>query len=287
MGRGGPAEPELLSGGERLGQGDLLAASRAGRHAASDHYEDAVLAGVTTVGCRRCGGGMAGSPFDSNVAEGVTLARVCRRRWWCSRAAERCCRPWPPRGWSASVAQGNRQTTSSAIWVRTGYSSPTLSSSRCARSPSPARPASRRCRGDRGREAGAQGRPHGVPPAPPRAGRGGARGVLHDGVGRGAAAGLRAHLEAEHGAEVVLVCSDLADRPALTEAVTKAARDADVFVTEIKAAAIDVVAEARRGGRQAPRVLRQRAAGGRPATSAPTEAVEALAAALAALRGGG
>jgi cyclic 2,3-diphosphoglycerate synthetase len=75
MGRGGPVEPELLSGEERLDQGDLLAASRAGRHAASDHYEDAVLAGVTTVGCRRCGGGMAGSPFDSNVAEGVTLAQ--------------------------------------------------------------------------------------------------------------------------------------------------------------------------------------------------------------------
>jgi cyclic 2,3-diphosphoglycerate synthetase len=58
-----------------------------------------------------------------------------------------------------------------------------------------------------------------------------------------AEAGLRAHLEAEHGAHVVMVCGDLARRPALKEAVTKAARDADVFVTEIKAAAIDVVAE--------------------------------------------
>ncbi|HJW75465.1 MAG TPA: hypothetical protein VJ787_07315, partial [Thermoleophilia bacterium] len=59
-----------------------------------------------------------------------------------------------------------------------------------------------------------------------------------------AADGLRAYLESEHGAEVVTVCSDLARRPALREAVTKAAHEADVFVTEIKAAAIDVVAEA-------------------------------------------
>ena len=33
-----------------------------------------MLSRVTTVGCRRCGGGMAGEPFVSNVAEGVELA---------------------------------------------------------------------------------------------------------------------------------------------------------------------------------------------------------------------
>ena len=60
MGRGGPPEPELIAGGARLGPAELLAASRAGRHAASDCYEDAVLAGVTAIGCRRCGGGLAG-----------------------------------------------------------------------------------------------------------------------------------------------------------------------------------------------------------------------------------
>jgi cyclic 2,3-diphosphoglycerate synthetase len=54
---------------------------------------------------------------------------------------------------------------------------------------------------------------------------------------------LQTYLEDEYGADVVTVCSDLARRPALREAVAKAARDADVFVTEIKAAAIDVVAE--------------------------------------------
>ena len=73
MGRGGPPEPELVLGGDGLGAAELLAASRAGRHAASDCYEDAVLAGVTAIGCRRCGGGLAGMPFDDNVREALPL----------------------------------------------------------------------------------------------------------------------------------------------------------------------------------------------------------------------
>ncbi len=75
MGRGGPAEPEVVDGSRRpLGAADLVAWSRQGRHAASDYFEDAALSGVVTVGCRRCGGGMAGSPFVANVAQGVGLA---------------------------------------------------------------------------------------------------------------------------------------------------------------------------------------------------------------------
>jgi cyclic 2,3-diphosphoglycerate synthetase len=75
MGRGGPARPEVIDGASGgLTVKDLLAWSRRGRHAASDYFEDALLSRVTTVGCRRCGGGMAGEPFASNVAEGVALA---------------------------------------------------------------------------------------------------------------------------------------------------------------------------------------------------------------------
>ena len=75
MGRGGPSAPEVIHGaGRALEAGDLLEWSRAGRHAASDHFEDAALSRVTTVGCRRCGGGMAGEPFVSNVAEGARVA---------------------------------------------------------------------------------------------------------------------------------------------------------------------------------------------------------------------
>ena len=72
MGRGGPAEPELVEAPPTLD--DLLALSRSGRHAASDHLEAAALAGVPAVGCRRAGGGLAGAPFRSNVLEGAKLA---------------------------------------------------------------------------------------------------------------------------------------------------------------------------------------------------------------------
>jgi cyclic 2,3-diphosphoglycerate synthase len=72
MGRGGPAEPVVASADTTLE--DLLAIARDGRHAASDYLEDAVLAGVPTVGCRRVGGGLAGEPFESNVVEGAALA---------------------------------------------------------------------------------------------------------------------------------------------------------------------------------------------------------------------
>ncbi len=72
MGRGGPPEPELVEVPPTVD--DLLARSRAGRHAASDHLETAALAGVPTIGCRRCGGGLAGATFVSNVLEGAALA---------------------------------------------------------------------------------------------------------------------------------------------------------------------------------------------------------------------
>lgn len=77
MGRGGPPEPELLRGDQvALRAADLLEFMKQGRHAASDNYEDAVMSRVMTVGCRRCGGGMAGEPFVSNVVEGARLANT-------------------------------------------------------------------------------------------------------------------------------------------------------------------------------------------------------------------
>ena len=74
MGRGGPAEPTLVRAEERPDRERLLEIARAGGHAASDYLEGAVLAGVTTVGCRRCADGPAGEVFDSNVIEGARLA---------------------------------------------------------------------------------------------------------------------------------------------------------------------------------------------------------------------
>ena len=72
MGRGGPPEPVVASPDTSLENLEALAA--AGRHAASDYLEDAVLAGVPTVGCRRVGGSLAGVPFQTNMPEGARLA---------------------------------------------------------------------------------------------------------------------------------------------------------------------------------------------------------------------
>ena len=76
MGRGGPAEPELIEIPPTID--DLVQLARSGRHAASDHLETAALCGVTTIGCRRAGGGLAGAVFDSNVEQGARLAAARR-----------------------------------------------------------------------------------------------------------------------------------------------------------------------------------------------------------------
>src|SRR5262249_38319997 len=72
MGRGGPPEPELVVSPPTVDE--LVARSRAGHHAASDHLEIAALTGVPTIGCRRAGGGLAGAVFNSNVGEGARIA---------------------------------------------------------------------------------------------------------------------------------------------------------------------------------------------------------------------
>jgi len=72
MGRGGPPEPVVAPPDITLE--DLEALAAAGRHAASDYLEDAVLARVPTVGCRRVGGSLGGVPFETNMVAGARLA---------------------------------------------------------------------------------------------------------------------------------------------------------------------------------------------------------------------
>jgi cyclic 2,3-diphosphoglycerate synthetase len=72
MGRGGPPDPEVITVSPTVEA--LVELSRSGRHAASDHLETAALVGVATVGCRRCGGGLAGAVATSNVADGARVA---------------------------------------------------------------------------------------------------------------------------------------------------------------------------------------------------------------------
>ncbi|HEX5936501.1 MAG TPA: cyclic 2,3-diphosphoglycerate synthetase, partial [Actinomycetota bacterium] len=73
MGRGGPPEPTLAPAGS-VDLAHLMSLVGAGEHAASDYLEDAITTGVTTVGARRAGGGLAGAPYESNVREAAELA---------------------------------------------------------------------------------------------------------------------------------------------------------------------------------------------------------------------
>lgn len=72
MGRGGPPEPQIALPPVTIDA--LLDVASSGRHAASDYLEDAALAQVPTVGCRRVGGGFSGAVASTNFAEGVELA---------------------------------------------------------------------------------------------------------------------------------------------------------------------------------------------------------------------
>lgn len=73
MGRGGPPEPQTAKSGS-VDVGSLLRLVAEGHHAASDYLEDALVAGVTTVGARRVGGGLAGAAFATNIGEAAELA---------------------------------------------------------------------------------------------------------------------------------------------------------------------------------------------------------------------
>jgi len=75
MGRGGPEKPQLIRGDEvDIDSGYLLELNKKGLHASSDYIEDAMLSEITTIGCRRCGGGFAGRIFMTNLKEGARMA---------------------------------------------------------------------------------------------------------------------------------------------------------------------------------------------------------------------
>ena len=75
MGRGGPEEPEVVHCEKlEINAKFLLEQSEKGVHAASDHWEDALMSRILTIGCRRCGGGMAGEVFMTNMKKGAKLA---------------------------------------------------------------------------------------------------------------------------------------------------------------------------------------------------------------------
>ena len=245
MGRGGPSEPELLRGDEvALTTTDLLAFARRGVHAASDCYEDAIMARVPTVGCRRCGGGMAGSVFSSNVAEGARLADSLEAGLIILEGSGAAVPPvladatmlvvGASQGLRALTAYFGPLRLASADAVVIAGAEPALVTSADIE----ALLAHVRVARPDARASAVTFRPR---PLEPVAGR---RAFLATTAPEALLPVLREHLEREYGCEVVAASACLSDRSRLRADLAAAADSFDVLLTELKAAAIDVVAEA-------------------------------------------
>jgi cyclic 2,3-diphosphoglycerate synthetase len=235
MGRGGPAEPQVAE--VRPTVEDLLALSRAGAHAASDYLETAALSGVPTIGCRRAGGGLAGVPWTSNVEEGVELALGRSPEFVIFDGSGAAIPPVAVR--KRVLVAGAHQPPE----LVTGY----LNSYRILVSDLVVLTMAEEGSGhaevaDAIREVkdipvvATVLRPRPVEPVE------GKRVAFFTTADPGAAGLLERHLRDQHGAGEVTVSCNLSRRDALREDVRRA--EADVFLVEIKAAAIDVVCEA-------------------------------------------
>ena len=237
MGRGGPAEPEIVTVPPTVES--LVELSRSGRHAASDHLETAALVGVATVGCRRCGGGLAGGVATSNVDEGARVALELDPELVVFDGSGAALPPIAADR-TVVVVGGHQDPAVVAGYLNTyrllladvvvvtmadesaGWQA-VLDAVRAVVRPGVDVVATtlqpRPLVDVRGREL-----------------------AYFSAAPSSAHARLRAHLEDAHGARVVHVSGNLADRDALR--VELEGVDPEVFLVELKAAAIDVVAEA-------------------------------------------
>jgi len=243
MGRGGPAKPVVVDVKPTVQA--LLALSRSGVHAASDYLEDAALAGVVTIGARRCGGGLAGTPFLSNVEEAAEIAASLDPDLVLLEGSGASIPPVEAgRRILVAGAQQDPEVLSCYLGPYRLLLSDLVVLTMCEE------PLASPAQIDAMRAAVAEVDPE-LPviatvlrprPVEPVAGRrvaffSTAPEAIHD--------RLREQLEREHGADVVLVSGNLANREALRRDLdSSAAAEADTHLMEIKAAAIDMVAEA-------------------------------------------
>jgi len=240
MGRGGPPEPQVAEAGS-VTVDSLLDRVRRGEHAASDYLEDALFTGVTTVGARLVGGGLAGMPFATNVRE---AGMVAVERGAGLVILEGSGSSIPPLPWDAGILVAPASVPTEYL---TGYLGPyrilrsdlfvftMTSGSNEPKHLLPFRSHVRRLRADaRYVETDFQ-------PAPLGELRG--KGVyLTTTAPPDAASRQVEHLEEAHGCRVVGFSTRLADRRGLTEDLDGAV-EYDILVTELKAAAVDVACE--------------------------------------------
>jgi cyclic 2,3-diphosphoglycerate synthetase len=252
MGRGGPPEPELVEPDRfDLTPVGLLTLAREGRHAASDHLEDALVAGVTTIGTRRCGGGLAGAPGDDTFAAGVAMAN---QRDESLHLYEGSGSAIPPVGADATICVipadvdrellrgylGSYRVLLSDLVVITMAETSLADSGTVS---SLERDVRRLARGGSADPASSSALAPAIAitvlrpfPLEPISGRR----VFYATTAPGPAVEqLADHLEHEHGAEVIGTSHHLANRPRLA-ADLEAAEPADVLVVELKAAAVDL-----------------------------------------------
>ncbi len=238
MGRGGPSEPQVAEAGS-VTLDTLLSLVRGGQHAASDYLEDALTTGVTTIGARRAGGGLAGAPFSTNVAEALELAAA---RDPGVVILEGSGAALPPIAWDAGVIVV--PATCPVEYIR-GYLGPyrllraDLAVVTMAGGPGLATENGshliahlQSSLGD-ARVVVTDLRPT------PLADVAGRRAFFATTAPQAVAERQVAHLEAEHGVEVVGWSARLADRAGLA-ADLDGAEEHEVLLTELKAAAVDV-----------------------------------------------
>ena len=241
MGRGGPEEPEVIEVGGDLSAEALVALARSGRHAASDHLEDALMARVTTIGTRRAGSGLAGGTAHSTFERGVALANGRSESVLIFEGSGSAV---PPVHADATVCAVAADADPELV---TGYfGAYVLLLSDLVVVTLADEPLDRAAQAleDRIRElvpgkpiVRTTFRPHPLEPIS------GSHVFFATTAPPPVAATLAAHLESEHGARVVGWSTNLANRRLLTEDL-QAAEGAEVLVTELKAAAVDVAAQA-------------------------------------------
>ena len=255
MGRGGPAEPEVIEGHNMIvGSAYLLEALGKGAHAASDCYETAALSRVVTVGCRRCGGGLAGEPFVSNVLGGAEVANGLDTHLTLFDGSGSA---MPPVEVEARVLVAGAHQDPGYI---TGY----LGAYRVLVSDLVLLTMSEEPMADAGRVGEIVEAIRGIRPdlavvptvfrPRPVGDVGGLRVAYVSTAPAAVLSKLAGHLEERYGCEVVASSPNLSDRRALARDL-EAARGLpfDAYLTEIKAAAIDVVT--RRGAEEGRPVL--------------------------------
>ena len=251
MGRGGPPEPQVLRGDElELTPADLLELAASGKHAASDYVEDALLGRVPTVGCRRCGGGLAGAVDVSNVAEGVGLANDLPGNLLLLEGSGSAIPPVHadvtglvvpasiPIEYLAGYMGPYRLLLSDFVIV-TMCEEPFGSPSQISAIASEVDNAFRFAKGDGDPDQEIRVVRTVFRPTPTRA-VDGAKAFVATTAPVEAADAISSHLQEEHGCEVVGISHSLSDRRRLEEEIADIAGRADTLLCEIKAAGIDV-----------------------------------------------